>query len=102
MLIESLVKYNLVTTFPSPQLTSSNFTFTNPSESQNSSLARQFSTTTRPHDTTKLSLVTKPLHEFEQFDVHGFNNSETLQRREFCRTRHYKQRPSKDVSKNTM
>lgn len=99
MLRESLVKFNLVTNFPSPQLPSSHSTFITPSISQTSSLEKQFSNTTTPNDTTAASLVNKPLHKSEQFDAQRFNNAESLQRLELCRTRNSKQRSCKNVSR---
>ena len=99
MLRESLVKFNLVTNFPSPQLPSSHSTFTTPSISQTSSLEKQFSNTTTPNDTTAASLVNKPLHKSEQFDAQRFNIAESLQRLELCRTRNSKQRSCKNVSR---
>ena len=99
MLRESLVKFNLVTNFPSPQLPSSHSTFITPSISQTSSLEKQFSNTTTPNDTTAASLVNKPLHKSEQFDAQRFNIAESLQRLELCRKRNFKQRSCKNVSR---
>lgn len=99
MLRESLVKFNLVTNFPSPQLPLSHSTFITPSISQTSSLEKQFSNTTTPNDTTAASLVNKPLHKSEQFDAQRFNIAESLQRLELCRTRNSKQRSCKNVSR---
>ena len=99
MLRESLVKFNLVTNFPSPQLPLSHSTFITPSISQTSSLEKQFSNTTTPNDTTAASLVNKPLHKSEQFDAQRFNIAESLQRLELCRKRNFKQRSCKNVSR---